>query len=772
MVENNYSYPDANKPVNMRLFFSKYLRNWYWFVLAIGLALGGAYWYLRNSTPIYQVRAVVLVKKDNSGAIGDNIVNAEKGQPAEKNIENEIETLQSRTLVQKVVDNLNLTVAYFKKGKIHENEEIYQTSPIKVTAKELNPLAYQGLMSIRILDKNKYELMDEEGQPIAQYMFNRAIQNDYGNFTVSLIDSLYKPTENVVKVAFYDNDDITQQYQSAIKVVLQNQKSTVLQLSMETPIPAKGKAVLRELLNQYTSSSASARNQEAATTLKFIDDRLKLITGELGNVEKNVESYKSDQGITDLSAEGNLFLGAVRDNDARLNDIGIQLRVLDGVESYLKSSSSGVAPATSMVNDPVLSGLLGKLSELETQEEKYSQTTQPDNPYRKTVTAQIASTKSAIKDYVKNQRQNLVITQKGLNQQNNRISSSMRTIPRKEREYVNIKRQQAIKESLYILLLQKKEETAISYASSVMNIQIMDYPYSSPYPIKPNRSSIFMLAFFAGLLIPAGLISGRSLLNDKVQSRKEIETVTGIPVFGEITRKPKELKNNVIDLTNHTLISEQFKILRANIQHSFGQRDAGDGQVILITSSVSGEGKSFVSLNLALSMSLLNKKAIVLELDLRKPQIVQYLGQPQFSSKGISTYLAGEADYPDLIQQTDAHPNLYFIPSGPIPHNPTELLSNSRIKGLLDQLRREFDYIILDTPPVSMLADAGLLSAYADTALYVVRHEYTPRNYMRLLSDLRDSHKFKSLNLIVNAVNYPNSEDFGYGYNYSKRKAY
>jgi tyrosine-protein kinase Etk/Wzc len=756
----------------MRLFFSKYLRNWYWFVLAIGVALGSAYWYLRNSTPIYLVKAVVLVKKDNSGAIGDNIVNADKAPTSEKNIENEIETLQSRTLVQKVVDNLNLTVGYFKKGKVHENEEIYQTSPIKVTAKELNPEAYWGMLTVHILDKNKYELMNEEGQSAGQFMFNKNVQNEYGNFTVSLIDSLYKPAENVVKVAFYDNDDVTQQYQSAIKVVLQNQKSTVLQLSMETPIPAKGKAILRELLNQYTSTTASARNKEAATTLKFIDDRLRLITGELGNVEKNVESYKSDQGITDLSAEGNLFLGAVRDNDARLNDIGIQLRVLEGVEGYLKSSNSGVAPATSMVNDPVLSNLLGKLSELETQEEKYSQTTQPDNPYRKTVTAQIASTKSSIKDYVKNQRQNLLITQKGLTQQNNKISSSMRTIPRKEREYVNIKRQQAIKESLYILLLQKKEETAISYASSVMNIQVMDYPYSSPYPIKPNRSSIFMLAFFAGLLVPAGLISGRSLLNDKVQSRKEIETVTGIPVFGEITRKPKELKNNVIDLTSHTLISEQFKILRANIQHSFGQRDAGDGQVILITSSVSGEGKSFVSLNLALSMSLLNKKAIVLELDLRKPQIVQYLGQSQLSSKGISTYLAGEADYPGLIQQTEAHPNLYFIPSGPIPHNPTELLSNGRIKNLLDQLRREFDYIILDTPPVSMLADAGLLSAYADTALYVVRHEYTPRNYMRLLSDLRDSHKFKSLNLIVNAVNYPNSEDFGYGYSYPKRKAY
>ncbi|ADB42266.1 GumC family protein [Spirosoma linguale] len=772
MIDNQYTNSTPNKPVNIRLFFSKYLRNWYWFVIALVAALGGAYYYLRNTTPVYQVNAAILIKKEEKGMIGDDIIKSENTKVSEKNIENEIETLKSRTLIQRVVDDLNLTVGYFQKGDVRDNEEIYDESPIHVRPIKLNAAAYAGLISVHILNPKQYELLDEEGKTKGKYSFNQLAKSDYGTFNITYIDSLYNPAKNVIKVAFYDKEVTVQQYQSAVKVELNNQKSTVLKLGMETPVPSKGKAVLGKLMDEYTFAALADKNKEAANTMQFIDERLRLITGELGNVEKNVESYKSQAGITDLSTEGNLFLESVKDNDAKLNDVEIQLRVLNGVESYLKNSQNGVAPATAMGNDAVLGGLLKKLSDLGSQEEKYSRTTQPDNPYRQTIEAQIASTKASIRDYVNNQRQNLLVTQSSLKQQNGRFNSSIRTIPRKEREFVNIKRQQAIKENLYLLLLQKKEETAIAHAPTITDSRVMDAPYSSPGPVKPNHSSIYMLAVFAGLLIPAGFISARGLMNDKVQSRKEIEEETGVVVFGEITKKPKQLKNNIVDLTSHSLIAEQFKILRANLQYAGREDGNPDGQVILITSSVSGEGKSFVSINMALSLALLNKKVIVLELDLRKPQTAQYLNMTQLDKPGISSYLDGRIGYDQLIQQTQVHPNLYFIASGPIPNNPTELLSNGRIQVLLDQLRSEFDYIVLDTPPVSMLADATLLGPYADTAFYVVRHEYTPRNYMRLLSNLNDSHKFKSLNVIVNAVNYPNSEDFGYGYSYPKRKAY
>ncbi len=257
-----------------------------------------------------------------------------------------------------------------------------------------------------------------------------------------------------------------------------NQKSTVLKLSIEDPFPNKG-AILAKLLDAYTYSALTDKNREATNTMTFIDDRLRLITGELGDVEKDVEVYKSSQGITDLSAEANLFLEKVKENDGKLNEVDIQLKILDGVDAYLKSSQLGIAPATLMVTDPVLTGLLAKLNELDNQREKYARTTQANNPLLETVTTQIANTKAAIRENIANQKQGLVITRNSLQSLNNRFESSIRTIPRKEREFVNIKRQQGIKESLYLLLLEKREETAISYASTVTDSRIVDEPYST-----------------------------------------------------------------------------------------------------------------------------------------------------------------------------------------------------------------------------------------------------------------------------------------------------
>jgi capsular exopolysaccharide synthesis family protein len=244
-----------------------------------------------------------------------------------------------------------------------------------------------------------------------------------------------------------------------------------------------------------------------------------------------------------------------------------------------------------------------------------------------------------------------------------------------------------------------------------------------------------------------------------------------VPVFAEIVRKPKGQRTNLVDLSTPSIIAEQFRMLRANLQYAARPGQSSAGQVVLVTSSVSGEGKSFISINLALSLATLDKKVVILELDLRKPQIAQYLGM-DWTKTGLSNFLMGQPMADSLVRQSVVNPNLYVIPSGPIPANPTELLSNGRIDSLIASLRQEYDFIIMDTPPVSMLADASLLSEHADTTFYVVRHEYTPRNYMRLLSDLHDSQRFRSLNVIVNAVNYPNGEDFGYGYAYASSKAY
>lgn len=764
MTDSTNFLGEKEAPFDLRLFFLKYLRYWYWFVLSVGLTMGLAYWQLRYTVPIYQVSAILLIKDQTNTA--QEILKDAEPSGGNKNVENEIELLKSRTLMQRVVDDLNLTVTYYQKGQVREDEEIYGTSPVWVYPGKLAPLAYQEPIFIRILNKQFFELQNKEGLAKGRFAFSQNVNSDYGSFRVFFTDSLYHQTNNLIKVTFGDREGMAQRYKSAVQVAFQNQKSTVLRLTIEDAIPAKGKAILSKLLEAYTYSAIADKNRESTNTIEFINERLRLITNELGDVERDVESYKSERGITDLSAEGDLFLGAVKDNDAKLNENDLQLKILTGVDAYLKSSQTGIAPATLMVSDPILLSLLGKLNELESQQEKNARTMQEDNPFLQTVNAQVENTKNAIRENLANQRQNLRVTRANLQQLNKRFESSIRTIPRKEREFVTIKRQQGIKESLYLLLLQKKEETAISNASTVTDSRVVDDPYSPPYPIKPNKQNIYLVALLAGFLIPMGLITLRELLSDKIRSRKEIVDETGLAIFGEITQKPKSMTDNIVDVKSNNVLAEQFKMLRANMQYAFGSADTDTGNVVLITSSISGEGKSFVSINLATSLALLNKRVVVVELDLRKPKIAAYLGVTDGKMRGMSNYLIGQGDVVDLIRPTTLHPDMYLIPSGPIPPNPSELLSNGRIGILLDALRKQFDYVILDTPPVTLVADATLLGSYVDAVFYIVRHEYTPKIYLQRLAVLNASQKFKSLNVIFNGVNYRNSQEYGYGYGY------
>lgn len=763
MNNNDLNLLDKEEDFDIRVFFMKYLRYWYWFFISLAITGIWAFLYLRYTTPIYQVNSVLLIKDEKKGGMaGNDVLKDLELFSGNKIVENEVEVLKSRTLIEKVVNELNLTVSYFQEGAIRDYDEIaYGVSPIWVQHGVLKRVAYEEPLFIKIINRQKYELLNEYGQSKGVFAYSQNIRSEFGLFRVFLHDSLYRKNDDLIKVTFAPKESIIQMYQGNLQVELVTPKSSVLKLTIEDAVPSKGKAFLGKLLEAYTFSTLSDKNREASNTIQFIDDRLKLITNELGDVEKDVEVYKSSQGITDLSVEANLFLEKVKDNDSKLNEVDIQLKILDGVDDYLRSSQSGVAPATLMVSDPVLTGLLAKLNELDIQKERYARTTQAGNPLLETVNTQIANVKGAIRENIANQKLGLTVTRSSLKNLNSRFESSIRTIPKKEREFVNIKRQQGIKESLYLLLLQKREETAISYASTVTDSRVVDDPYSSTVPVKPKRTIIYAIALFVGLLIPAGIINGKDLIYNKIQSRKEIEAIKGVTVFGEISKKPKDLQDNILDLTSKSFIAEQFRILRTNLQYIGAVNDKS--KTILLTSSISGEGKSFVSINLAASIALLNKKVVIIELDLRKPKVSKYLGISE--EKGVSNYLIGQVTDDEIIKQSNINDNLFVIPCGPIPPNPAELLSNGKIENLIESLKQKYDYVILDTPPVGLVTDAVILGQYADICFYLVRHEFTPKTYINLLADLKKSGKFKSLNVIFNGIDYSNS-GYGYGYNY------
>lgn len=751
--QNDFSFKDI---------VFRYLRYWYWFVIGVVLCGAAAWLYLQRTTPLYQSTASLLIKDEKKGGLSNNEVLKDMDLFAgSKLVDNEVEVLKSRNLIEKVVDKLNLPVRYYREDTFRD-VELYADSPIKVNFTELTPYAYTHPLYIRMSGGEQFDLLTSTGKNMGTFMYTQLIKSQYGRFRVFRNKDIVA-VDHPVKVTFTPRDQLVDQLRGEISVGLLSKNSTVLQLSYKNGIREKGKAVLGKLLDEYSFSALEDKNREASNTLRFIEDRLKLITGELTDVEKDVEQYRNTAGITNLSVESNLFLEKVKENDVKLNEVDIQMNVLDGVERYINSNqSAAAAPATMMVSDPILTSYVNSLSDLELEKEKLTKGAgaRANNPYLNTVNTQIENTRQAIRDNLAAQKRSLAIQKAGLQSNNSRLESSIRSIPRKEREYVGIQRQQNIKESLYLTLLQKREETALSYASTVTDSRVVDLPSSTSSPVSPKRKMILLGALIAGLVIPAGVIQLKEMMIETVQSRKEIEEKTGLNVFGEIALKDRKDNSTIIDSKDRGFVAEQFRTLRTNLQYlSIDGKEKG--LTYLLTSSMSGEGKTFVSLNLAASLAALGKKVVIMELDLRKPRLSEYMGLSK--EDGITNYLTNRLSESEILKPTMLE-NLFLISSGPIPPNPAELLAGDKITELIRVYQQSFDYVILDTPPIGLVADALLLSPTADACFYLVRHEVTHRNQLTNLKKLAGQKRFKSLNVIFNGVNYKNSKEYGYGY--------
>lgn len=761
MDNNNAQWNDQEEDdFDLRGTLYKFLRYWYLFVIAGLLGFFAASEYLKRYTPIYQASATLLIKNDRTKpSAGDDIVQ-QFDMGGKKNIDNEIQILQSRPLLVKVVDNLSLTTTYWHEGA-NRDIELYKESPVKI---EVTEVLSSEPFFIQPTGLNTYDVLDSERNKIRSFEYTTKVKSKYGTFRVFKRDSTANAQTELVKITFKSKESAVAELMGSLAVGVPIKNTTLVSLSLEDAVPAKAKDILSNILEEYTFTTLEDKNREASNTLRFIEERLKLVTRELGDVEQDVEQYRRVKGVTDLSVEGNLFLDQVQANDSKLNEIDINLEVLEGVDKYVRSNEVGnMAPATPGVNDPVLTTYIGRLSELEEERTRLSQTVQAGNPYLETINSQMRNVKQAMQENLRNQRSNLQVSRNSILAMNNRLEGSISTIPRKEREFLGIKRQAGVKESLYLLLLQKREETALSYASTVTDSRVVDPPYASPGPIRPDSRNIFMYFILVALMIPVAIVFVREMFKNTVQSRKEIEKKTGRKIFGEISALPKNHIGQLIDLSSRSFISEQIRMIRSNLQYLFVDSVDGRGHTLLITSSAAGEGKTFVTLNLAQSLALLNKRVVILGLDLRKPKINEYL---QVSNKkGISNYLIGQAKADDIVQATPFD-NLFLAPSGPIPPNPSELVSTDRLRTLIEDYRDKYDYIVIDTPPVGLVTDTTLMAPLADAVFYVVRHEKTLKSQLNMIADLAKQKQFKSLNLIFNAVNYKNSAEYGYGYGY------
>ncbi len=756
--ENNFFEEEEEQSFDLNDYIRRYLRYWYLFPIFIVLTLTAAFFYLKITQPIYSTKTTLLIKDEKKGlggSQGDILSELSTQFGGNKLVENELEIIKSQNLMEQVIKNLNLDVAYSAKEDLR-TINLYKATPVTIKTEIVTEHGLQEPMFIHLTDSTHFRINDED----KEFKFGQRLNNRWGVFVVNKGS---KSDFTDIRIDFADIKNLAEGMLSRLTVQQPNIKSTVLELTFEDVNVQRSKDVLNTLLDVYVQSSLNDKNAEASNTLKFIENRLGLITGELGDVEKDVESYKTNKGITDISAESQLFLENIKENDAKLNEVNTKISILESVDNYIQNAGEGaVAPATYMIDDPVLVSLLNKFNDLELQRERYARTTTSSNPLLETINTQLEGTRQAIRENVQNLKRGMAVTRNNLEGINTRFSAGLRSIPKKEREFVGIKRQQSIKEELYLYLLQKREETALAYASTVTDSRLIDAPIATFNPIKPKRSLIWLGSLAAGFVIPLLLINLIFLLNNTVQSRDEIEKTTHASVLGEIgmmkTIKGQAPTESIIKMTSRSAVAEQFRALRTNLQY------LGDGscRTIMFTSSIGSEGKSFISINLAASLAFSDKRVILLGLDLRKPSLHERL--EIHNKRGVSNYLVGQTNLEQLIQKTSIHPKFDVIASGPLPPNPSELISNGRFSKLLAELREQYDYILIDSPPYGLVTDAALIAENVDATLYVVRFNYTLRDHLNRISELQRTKRFANLSIIYNGVNYGSGYGYGYGY--------
>ncbi|QKZ15438.1 GumC family protein [Spirosoma sp. KUDC1026] len=750
-----YQAYDIEPQVNIRAMLMRYVRNWPWFIAALVVAVGAAYVYLLYQAPVYKVQASLLIKDEKKGMAGESLMKEMDIFTDSKVVENEVEILKSYTLMNRVVNSMGLDVKYYHPSSTID-KEIYGESPIRLLLEKPNSLVYAEKLTCEFKGPQIVSLNGKD------YPIDQSIKTPYGQLRIFAKKPLTAKTEPVI-MTVVDQAATVENYLGNLKVEPTTKQSTVLALSLQETVPDKGEALLNQLIAEYNKEAVFDKNKEANNTLTFIEDRLALISGELSTVEKEVELYKSTQGITDLSVQAQTFLTAVKENDTQLNEVNIRISGLDDIERYVQKQGSEktLAPATLGLSDPVLTGLLAKVSELELKRDEVSRTMSANSPMLQSLDSQIRTIKSSINENIQTIRQQLTSNKTQLVANNRRMESMIRTVPGKERALLNITRQQVIKNGLYTYLLQKREETALSAASTVSNSRTVDAARTGSIPVKPVKMTIFGLFALAGLLLPVGVISAKDALNNRILRRSDVEEATQTPILGEIVKSRQMTGDNLVFKPRmQSVIGEQIRALRTNLQ--FMRSDAQRSQVLLFTSSISGEGKSFISLNLGASLALVDRKTVILEMDLRKPKLHKSLHM--LNGSGLSNYLIGEATVDELLQPIAGYDNYFIITAGPLPPNPAELLSSPRLAQLFDELKKRFDYVLVDSPPIGLVTDSQLIAPFADATLFLVRHDHTPKNYIKMVDTLYKEQRFQKLGIILNGVG--EGESYYYSYSY------
>ena len=769
---------DQNEDFDLRTVLEKYLIHWQWFVLGAFLCLTVAYVYLRYATPQYQASTTILVKDEKKGGMLSELSafsDMGLGNAMKSNVDNEIEILKSRTLAESTVKMLKLNVSLITHGNI-KSTEVYYNTPIVVDFVQLKPDFYKSrlLLEFVSLTPNTFSLgskMNAEEVPALltnkkEYRYGEIISTSIGDLIVTK-PILKKPTLKEdfesIDISVSPLDAVVRGYLGRLKINPVSKTSSVVEISITDPLVKRAEVFLDRLIEIYNDDAAADKNFISENTSKFISSRLILITQELDGVEQDVESFKQSNNLTDIESEAKLFIEGSSEYNKKSVEIEIKLNVVSSMLDFLKKSTNGdLLPANLISGEGDAGELISSYNQLVLERNRILKSATVANPTVVKLDQQIGSLKANVGESLSRMQSSLTIQKRNLKGQEGLLDSKIGKIPVQERQFRVIARQQKVKEELYLYLLQKREETAISLAATAPNARVIDAAKASNIPVSPKKNIIYLAALLLGLLIPFGILYLKDLLDTKVKNRFDITDKFSIPFLGDI---PKSVTpNEIIDTASRTSTAEALRIVRTNLDFMLNQVPEGNAKSIFLTSTIPGEGKTFLSVNLAGIFALSGKKVLLIGMDIRSPKLNEYLGLTK--TKGLTDYLSlHNSKIGDFITKVKGFESLDVLLAGSIPPNPTELLMGKKVDELFAQFKKDYDFIIVDTAPVSLVSDTLIVAKHADTFVYVVRANYLDKRMLNVPDILHRENKLPNMAFLLNDTDVTKGYGYGgYGY--------
>ena len=746
----------------------KYLSYWPLFIISLAIFIGGAFLYLRRATPKYAATALILVKGEKKSVQPDDLIAGALTASRSSNMENELQLMRSSGLMERVVLENQFNISYFLLGRI-KTTDLYLDAPFRLILQKIgdsskgftiivkNLTSTGGLIeygnksdkkSIEVLWNRPYKVYDK------QFVLAPRTQEIDGKGEYMAIWSPLRQTAGEIA--------------SKLSIDWLDKKTSIIKVNILIENLQRGKDILNALAQEYDRADLEDKNLASRNTIRFIDDRLEIISNELSGVEGNLENYQGRNQIINVESQSGEAFSNSNTVSKDILDLNIQKRVVQQIEGYFNNpdNSGKLVPSSLGINDATLGLLISKYNELELKKQREKPLLSANSLVLKDLDNQINDVKGSVLENLQNISKNLNLQQSSLEQKNNQYRQFLSSLPRKERAMQEIKRKQSITEGLYLYLLQKREEASISAGAANVSVYKQIDKAGGWGPVEPNSRNVMLISVLVGLLLPIGFIAVGDILNDKITAREDVTNKLNVPILGELAHIPKRKTRGIL-VMNRDVVGEQFRQIRTNLSLIEKNKNS---QVILVTSSGTHEGKSLISLNFAAVLAVPGKKVALLEFDLRKPGISHNLSFK--NEKGLSDYLTGQTiDLSEIYQVCDEIETLHIYPAGPLPTNPADLLLNENMDPLFDVLKRRYDYIIVDTPPVALVSDAFVLNKYCNSSVFIIRQRHTLKKQLSFIKDIVDNNRLNHLGLVLNDLKIGGKYGSGYGsvqnYNYS-----